>query len=46
MKRELEEALLSFLHKMIIRQPQNYLFFLKGSDTWGKSPLTHSSLPP
>ena len=46
MKRELEEALLSFLHNMIIRQPQNYLFLLKGSDTWGKSPLTHLSLPP
>ena len=46
MKRELEEALLSFLHNMIVRQPQNYLFFLKGSDTWGKSPLTHPSLPP
>ena len=48
MKRELDpqEALLSFLHNMITRQPQNYLFFLKGSDTWGKSPLTHSSLPP
>ena len=47
MKRELDpqEALLSFLHNMITRQPQNYLFFLKGSDTWGKSPLT-SSLPP
>ena len=34
-KRELDpqEALLSFLHNMTIRQPQNYLFVLKGSDT-------------
>ena len=37
MKRELDpqEALLSFLHNMITRQPQNYLLFLEGSDTWG-----------
>ena len=47
-KRELDpqEALLSFLHNMTIRQPQNYFFFLKGSDTWGKSPLPPPSLPP
>jgi len=47
MKHELdpEEAILSFFHKMIIRESQNDLFRLKGSDTWGKSPLTSSLSP-
>lgn len=47
MKRELDpqEALLSFLHNMTTRQPQNYLFFLKASDTWGKACSLTPSYP-